>query len=83
MIATENDFIANVRRTIQEAVDNNTVIKIHPLDLAELFDSMNVGVVDILKTAVLDNDIQTEYLVIDDKVYYQTMIAPRVGNRII
>ena len=78
----ENDFIANLRRTVQDAVGNNTVIKIHPLDLAELIDSMNTTV-DIIRAAVLENAIQTEYLVIDGKVYYQTTTSPRVGNRII
>jgi hypothetical protein len=82
-----NDFFAETRRIIQDAEGNGAVINIHPLDMAELLMEPSFGdTVDIIRATAVDPAVDTEvkkpYIVIRDKVYFQTADAPRTGNTI-
>ena len=84
----QNNFFAETRRVVQEAEGKGTIINIHPLDMAELLMEPSFGdTVDIIRaTAVdtaVDTEVKKEYLVIRDKVYFQTTDAPRTGNTIL
>ena len=82
----QNDFCAETRRVVQEAEGKGTIINIHPLDMAELIYGPLCCERIIKATALYEGvDIQgqKEYLVIRDKVYFQTTDAPRTGNTIL
>ena len=83
-----NDFFAETRRIIQDAEGNGAVINIHPLDMAELLMEPSFGdMVDIIRATGrckdVDSGSQKQYIVIRDKVYFQTTDAPRTGNTIL
>ena len=72
----QNDFFAETRRVVQDAEGKGTIINIHPLDMAELIDGpLCCERIYLIK--------EKEYLVIRDKVYFQTTDAPRTGNTIL
>ena len=72
----QNDFFAETRRVVQDAEGKGTIINIHPLDMAELIDGpLCCEHIYLIK--------EKEYLVIRDKVYFQTTDAPRTGNTIL
>jgi hypothetical protein len=72
----------NSREIVQHAEENGLVIKIHPLDMAELLDSLPVCPMDIINANVTDR-VDNQYIIICDKVYYQTTTVPRTGNTIV
>ena len=84
----QNDFFAETRRVVQEAEGKGTIINIHPLDMAELIDGpLCCERIDLIKATALYDDVdiqsQKQYIVIRDKVYFQTTDAPRTGNTIL
>ena len=84
----QNDFFAETRRVVQEAEGKGTIINIHPLDMAELLMEPFFGdTVDIIRATGrckdVDSGSQKQYIVIRDKVYFQTTDAPRTGNTIL
>ena len=72
----QNDFFAETRRVVQEAEGKGTIINIHPLDMAELI----AGPLCCERIYLIK---EKKYLVIRDKVYFQTTDAPRTGNTIL
>jgi hypothetical protein len=73
----------NYREIIQHAEGNGLVIKIHPLDLAELIDSIGILNATVINATVTDTGVDKSYILIGDKVYYQTTTVPRTGNTIV
>jgi hypothetical protein len=70
---------------VKTAVENDTVIRIHPLDMAELLDDNSSNEpIDIINARAFDSDgTPSSYIIIGDKVYSQTISAVRTGNTII
>ena len=71
-------IFTEVRQKVQHAVGHDEVIKIHPLDMAEL---MIHNTVDIIRASASEPNA-TEYVIIGDKVYHQTTSVVRTGNTI-
>jgi hypothetical protein len=81
----QNGFVTETRRIIQHAIGNDLVIRIHPLDMAELICAMpGDSTVDIIATSRIEDKDGTKesHIVIGDKVYIQTTNVPRKGNTI-
>ena len=74
-------IFAEARQKVQHAVGHDEVIKIHPLDMAELL-TQDTNEIDVLKASTAENGDVTEYVVIGDKVYHQTTSVIRTGNTI-
>ena len=72
-------IFTEVRQKVQHAVGHDEVIKIHPLDMAEL---MMDGSYNIIRASASEPTDATEYVVIGDKVYNQTTSVVRTGNTI-
>ena len=80
----QNDFFAETRRVVQDAEGKGTIINIHPLDMAELIGGpLCCERIYLIKYDDVDIQGQKEYLLIRDKVYFQTTDAPRTGNTIL
>lgn len=71
------NYVAETQALIGRAVENGSVIKIHPLDMLELMIA-SLDTVDIIQCSVVNEHLMGEYTVIGDKVYYQTVAAPRL-----
>ena len=71
-----------VRQKVQHAVGHDEVIKIHPLDMAELMMDGSYNKADIIRASASEPTDATEYVIIGDKVYHQTTSAVRTGNTI-
>ena len=69
----------SVRKVVQDAVGNDTVIKIHPLDMAELLNEKpsEGKPLDILSCKVVNEHLTDTYIIIGNKVYYQTVGVQR------
>ena len=74
-------IFTEVRQKVQHAVGHDEVIKIHPLDMAELM-TQDTNEIDVLKASTAENGDVTEYVVIGDNVYHQTTSVIRTGNTI-
>jgi hypothetical protein len=69
-------MFTETRRLIQKAEEDNSVINIHPLDMTELINELPDSPVDILYAGALVGP-KKSYVVIGDKVYFQTTNVPR------
>ena len=74
-------IFTEVRQKVQHAVGHDEVIKIHPLDMAELMMDGSYNKADIIRASASEPNA-TEYIIIGDKVYHQTTSAVRTGNTI-
>ena len=76
------DTFTELRQTVQHAIGHDKVIEIHPYDMAELLMEPDFIEADILRTSVVENGDEKQYVVMAGKVYHQTTAASRTGSDI-